>query len=277
VLRDPALISIGICGIGLGLTLPFLRRLLQLTFGAEPPGALPLFTLLPAMLIYGLAVVDGPIAGLFLATLVTFIDGDERHGWLWCGCWLFLSLFFTFGALFLLPVLVGFELLRRRSLRRCALVLLIASALLVGVKLGSGFDWWRAFLKASAMENSEGFLLFVNPRGYLWYRIGAIAEIAVFFTPFLWLLWWRGLELLRRLSADARALSWLGPASLGVLLLSGALKIGEAARICLFILPYLFLPVIAVYRELDEASRARTTYAVVAFGVLMQLFGFYQW
>jgi hypothetical protein len=276
-LREPALISIGISTIGLALTLPYLRRLLVLTFGAEPPGALTLFTLLPAILIYGLAVVDAPIAGLFLATVVTFIDDQKRYSWLWAGFWLFVSLFFTFGALFLLPVLVGFELLRRKRLRRAALALLMAATLLLAVKLVFGFDWLRAFLQASSMENPGGFLLFVNPRGYFWYRLGAVAEIALFFTPFLWLLWWRGRSALRRRSADSATLSWLGLASLAALLLSGALKIGEAARICLFILPYLFLPVAAAYRELDEASRARTVHSVAAFGVLMQLFGFYQW
>jgi hypothetical protein len=55
------------------------------------------------------------------------------------------------------------------------------------------------------------------------------------------------------------------------------MKIGEAARICLFILPYLSLPVVAALRELNDASRFRVAQGVVAWGLFMQLGGFYQW
>jgi hypothetical protein len=72
-------------------------------------------------------------------------------------------------------------------------------------------------------------------------------------------------------------LAWLGPLSLGLVLLSGAMKIGEAARICLFILPYLLLPVVAAWRELRAGDQFRVAQAVFAWGVAMQLFGFYQW
>lgn len=275
-LRHPALISVGVCAIGLGLSLPYLRRLLALYFDEAPPGALTLFALLPAMLIYGLAVVDAPIAGLFTATLVSFVEG-KRRAWLYSGIWLFLSLFFTFGALFLLPVLAGFELWRRRSLEQSLLTFAVAASGLIALRLGFGFDWLQSFLRASAMENQQGFLLLVSPIQYVWYRIGSVAEIAIFFTPFCWVLWARGLRELRERHADAFAVSLLGPLSLGALLLSGALKIGEAARVCLFILPYLFLPVVAAYRRLDQQGRNACAYAVAGWGAVMQLIGFYQW
>lgn len=276
-LREPALISVAIAAITLGLLMPYLRRLLRLSLGEEPPGALLLFALLPALLVYGLAVVDAPIAGLFLATVVHFVDDRRRLHWLWAGCWLFSSLFFTFGALFLLPVLAGFEFVRRKRLTHFALTLLVAALLLVGVKLLFGFDWLQGFFTASAMENDKGFLLLAAPHFYLWYRLGGVAEIAIFFTPFLWLLWRRGWAVLREQSPDAAALAWLGPASLAAMLLAGALKIGEAARACLFILPYLFLPVAAAYQRLPAPDRARVVYAVSAFGAAMQLLGFFQW
>lgn len=276
-LREPAAISVAVAACSLGLTLPYLRRLLVLLLGEEPPGALALFTILPALLVYGLAVVDAPIAGLFLATLVCFLDERRKHSWLAAGCFLFSSLFFTFGALFLPPVLVGFELIRRRRVLRSALVIGLSAALMLAVKALFGFDWLQAFLKAAALENERGFLLLAEPERYLWYRIGSVAEIAVFFTPFLWLLWWRGLSPLRRVSPDGAALAWLGPASLGGVLLAGALKIGEAARICLFILPYLFVPVAASLPALDARARRAVAYSVLGFGVVMQLFGFYQW
>ncbi len=277
VLRAPAVISIAISALTLGISLPALRRLLDLTFGEEPPGALLLYSILPGILIYGLAVIDGPIAGMFLACVVTFVDERRGLSWVRSGLWLFCSLCFTFSALFLLPVLLGFECWRRRRATRSVRAIGLAVVLLGGLRLGFGFDWLAAFLKASAMENASGFLLFAEPKRYVWYRFGAVAEILWFFTPFLCLLLSRGWGALRRRSPDGSALAWLGPATLVCLLLTGVYKIGEAARICLFILPYLSLPVAAALRELDTASRARVAYAVAGYGVFMQLFGFYQW
>lgn len=277
VLRHPAAISVGIAALALALTLPFLRRLLSLTLGDEPEGALALFSILPAMLVYGLATVDAPIAGLFLGALVSFLDERRPLSWLWAICFLFAALFFTFGALFLLPVMVGFELLRRRRVTRSLLVIGSACALLLLLRPLFGFDWLTAFFKTCSMENPRGFMLLAESKRYLWYRLGALAELAVFLTPFLGLLWLRGFRQLAAGHADAFALAWLGPASLAALLLTGALRIGEAARICLFILPYLFLPVVAAFRQLSAASRARVARAVLGYGIVLQLFGFYQW
>jgi hypothetical protein len=277
LLHFPIAISIAVTALALGSTLPYLRRLLVLTFGEELPGALALFTILPGMLIYGLATVDAPIGGLFLGTLVSFVDDSRRRSWLWAGLWLFGSLFFTFGALFLLPVLLGFEAVRRRNVTRSLCVFGLAFGLLVLVKLGLGFDWWRAFWKAAAMENAKGFWLVVDPKRYLWFRLGSVAEIALFFTPFAGLLWWRGRAALMRLSPDGFALAWLGPLSLACMLLAGALKIGEAARVCLFIVPYLCLPAFAAWSELLQRDQDRVAYGVLGFGCLMQLVGFYQW
>ena len=275
--RYPAAISVAVCALGIGLTLPNLRRLLRLSFDDVPPGALALFSIFPALLVYGLATVDGPIAALFLGALTAFVDDSRRFTWLEATLWLFAALFFTFGALFLLPVLVGFELLRRRSVSRSLRVLGLTASLFVLLKLGFGFDWWRAFWKAAAMENAQGFLLFAAPKRYLWYRLGGVAEIALFFSPFMALLWWRGRAALKRESADAWAIAWLGPLSLACMLLAGALKIGEAARVCLFILPYLALPAFSAWQALDERARARVAQALLGYGILLQLFGFYQW
>jgi hypothetical protein len=53
------------------------------------------------------------------------------------------------------------------------------------MKAWLGFDYARSFAVASALENEGGFLLFSNPRGYLWYRLGGALEIALYLTPFL--------------------------------------------------------------------------------------------
>ena len=77
-LGNPGLISIAVTAASLGLALPYWRRLLRLTLGEAPTSALLLYAILPANLIYGLATVDAPIAALFLATVVSFIDEDRR-------------------------------------------------------------------------------------------------------------------------------------------------------------------------------------------------------
>jgi len=277
LMREPALISLAICALSLGLALPYLRRLVRFVFGEEPPGALLLYAILPGILSYGLAVVDAVIASLFLAALVEFVTEESRSSAARSAAFVALSLFFTFGALFLLPVLVGFELWRRRRVTRSVLVI-GGAALLLGALLPlTGFDWLGAFHQASAIENEKGFLLLANPRGYLWYRLGAVAEIMIFFTPFLGWLLVRGMGRLRAVSADGFALACLGPATLALMLLAGAMKIGEAARICLFILPYLLLPALAAFRTLGAGARTRTAYAVLAWGLMQQLVGFYQW
>jgi hypothetical protein len=276
-LRLPVLISIAMCALSLGLALPYLRRGLVLLLGSEPPGALLLYACMPAVMIYGIAVVDALIAALFLATLVEFLDESRKASPYLAALWLTLSLCFTFGALFLVPVLVGFELLRRRRLKRSVTVIGDAVLLLVGIQLAFGFNWLSSFQRASAIENASGFLLLHNPRGYLWYRLGAVAEILIYFTPFLCVLAWRGLGRLRREHPDAFTLAWLGPLVLAGMLLAGMLKIGEAARVCIFIVPYLSLPALVGFRELDDAGRLRTGALVFGWSTLMQLFGFYQW
>jgi hypothetical protein len=276
-LHVPSLISVAVGALSLGLALPYLRRAVVLLLGSEPPGTLLLYACMPAVMIYGIAVVDALIASLFLATLVEFLD-EPKRGSVWRALlWLALSSFFTFGVLFLLPVLVGFELLRRRSAKRSVLVIGGAVLVLLGLWLATGFNWFSSFQRASAIENEAGFLLFANPRGYLWYRLGAVAEILIYFTPFMLVLALRGLGALRREHPDAFTLAWLGPLVLAGMLLAGMLKIGEAARVCIFIVPYLLLPALVAFRQLDAAGRARSAALVLAWSTCMQLFGFYQW
>jgi hypothetical protein len=277
-LKYPIAISIAVGALSLGIGLPYLRRGVVLLLGRDPsPGGLYLYLFMPAVMIYGIAVVDAVIASLFLATLVEFLDEERRASPLLAALWLALSLCFTFAALFLLPVLGGFELLRRRRVARSLMVFGAAALLLWSLWLTTGFDWLESFRRASAIENEKGFLLLANPRGYLWYRLGAVAEILVFFTPFMAVLAYRGLGKLRREHADAFALTWLGPAVLGLMLLAGMLKIGEAARVCIFIVPYLILPAYRTWDDLDRTGRLRTLGLVLGWSTLMQLFGFYHW
>jgi len=281
---DPILISLAVAALSVAISITFWRRLLRLAFGADANASLGglslLFTLVPGVLVYDLAVVDAVIAGVFLAALVLFLEPGRRALALCALCLWFGSLL-TFGFLFLLPVLAGLELLYRRRLwpPRLAAVLAGLVALHGLLYVAFGFNYARAFAVASRLENDGGFLLLANPRGYLWYRLGSVLEIAFFFTPVLLWVGLAGLPSLRARAARLAPLAWLGPATVLLMLLAGVMKVGEAARICLFLIPYLLLPVAAWWTATDvsNADRRRVLHSVFAWGLVMQLFGFYQW
>jgi hypothetical protein len=277
LLRDPGVISIAIAAISLAISLPALNRLIILAFGRESSSGVLLYAILPAILIYGLASVDAVIASLFIQVIVNFIDEEKKESLFLSAFFLALALFFSFGSLFLIPILVGFDLSCRKSIKRSLVILGIAALLLASLIPAAGFNWMKAFLGASTIENEKGFLLFGNPRRYFWYRLGAVAEIMFFFTPFLSLVGWKGIETLKKKSPKFYRLFLLGPATLTVMLLSGAMKIGEAARICMFILPFLMLPVWAEWDDLDKMNRKNIAFAVWIWSTGMQLFGFFEW
>ena len=67
--------------------------------------------------------------------------------------------------------------------------------------------------------------------------------------------------------------------ALGILFLTGAPKKGETARICMFILPFLLIPVIAYIQRANMSNRDKGILLLLVFGqaVLMQLFGIWVW
>jgi hypothetical protein len=72
-------------------------------------------------------------------------------------------------------------------------------------------------------------------------------------------------------------LFWLALGTVAAMLLSGAMKVGEAARICLYLFPYLLLPAVAALDGQGPSAWRRVPALVLGQSLLMQLFGFYQW
>jgi hypothetical protein len=221
-------------------------------------------------------VMDAIFAGLVLAALAEFLGEDRASLWR-CAFWAFAASALSFGVLFLGPVALGLVLWRRNGWARLAAVAALVVVAWGLVYLATGYDQWLAFRTGSQLENTGGFLLLANPRGYLWYRLGAVLEIGFYFTPFLCLLVPRGLRALGREQPEARVLFWLGLGTVAAMLLSGAMKIGEAARICLFLVPFLMLPIAAAWKSLGAPRQRWLLGLVFAQSLLMQLFGFYQW
>jgi hypothetical protein len=281
LLRTPTLISLGVAFLSLALNLSAWRRLMDLAGLPQKnkPSLTLLYTVLPSVMIYYLAVMDAVLAGVLAWALVAFLDEDSRGSSLWLIFWLCLASLLSFGFLFIAPVLAGLVLWRRKGFARLAWSgagLLLTWLLLWKL---SGFNYFRGFRTASFLENEEGFLLFCNPRGYLWYRLGAVLEIAIYLTPFLALQIPSGLRAARTQAPLASHLFWLGTASVLAMLLSGAMKIGEASRICMFLVPYLMLPIAARVSgpKVSDADRLRLTDWVFGMAFVMQVGGFYQW
>lgn len=88
-------------------------------------------------------------------------------------------------SLFILPVLVGFDLIVKRSLKRSVITLESIAIAYLTIYFLTGYDAWHAFRAASLYENPNGFMLFVDPWNYLFTRIEDVAELIFFFGPFL--------------------------------------------------------------------------------------------
>ena len=276
LLVQPWLVSVAVAAIALGLSLWTWDRLLRRVFGEARPEMLFLLGLLPGVQVYYLAVMDAIFAGVMLAAVLAFLEEDAGSAWR-SAFWIWLATALSFGALFLGPVLGGMLLWRRRGWGRAAYILLLFVAAWALVYRLSGYNQWLGFRTASALENPGGFLATANPRGYFWYRIGSVLEISFYFTPFLCVLVPRGLQWLGQRSKEAWVLYWLGVGTVAAILLSGAMKIGEAARLCLFLIPFLLLPVAAVWPHLSRPRQRSLLALVFAQSLLMQLFGFYLW
>jgi hypothetical protein len=276
VFQNPGLISLAVAGIALGLALPAWRRLLELSFGSAPQGSVLLLALLPAFLIYGLACLDAVVAASFLMAWVNFLDeSSPRNFWL-ATLFVFLSALLSFAVLYLVALILVWAFLEARLLRALKILGIVMAALL-SIKFAIGFDWLQSFSLASFLENPQGFRLFSDPAHYFWFRLAIPVEIAFFYTPFMLWMTWRGLQRMPSVAPRFSKLPTLASRTFIVFLASGALKNGEGARVAIFLLPFLLLPAVLAWRELDASSRRLLATGLFAWATLMQLFGFYQW
>lgn len=278
---DPAWMAVLLAAGALALSLWAFHHLLSAAFPAPAfAGYLAfLLSLVPAVQIYYLASLDALLAGLLLAALAAFLSPRPQIHFAATLIFLGTAFFLSFGSLFLLPVLAGFELLHQKSLRRFSLSLLLLVLCYALIYLLTGFNYPRAFFTAAALENPAGFYLFADPASYLFTRLEGAAEIILFLGPFLSWLALRALRQNLRPRSGLVLLSWLGLLTLAGMLLTGAFRTGETARVCLFVYPYLLFPAALHLQTSRPTARDQTLLAVLVFGQswLMQLFGFYFW
>jgi len=272
VFGSPGGVGVALFLLSACLAALLLPRLFRLLGAPELAGfGLAAFFLLPAVQIYYAVSMDALVAGLFLGTVVFFLE-PGRRAWLLALLFLALSFLVTFAALFLPPLLLWWEWRRRRSVRRCLGLLAALALLLLIARFGAGMDYWQVLLIASGRENPDGFRLLSEPLTYVVSRFENVAEILLYLGPLLSLYLWRGL---RRGTGAAAGLARAAVAMLLALFLAGAFHNGETARGCLFAIP-LLLP--AALRAAPEEDLAGLLLPLLfAQGLLMQMFGSYFW
>lgn len=284
----PAIIGLGIAVFSVSLSAWALARLFRVIFplesgapiGGEGCAAL-LFLLLPAVQIYYCATLDAVVAALLLAGVALACEKRTALS----GLCIWAASFLTFGFVWVVPVLAVVEG-RRKTWPRFAATLGIVLAAHLLLYVGFGFNYFAALRTASRLENPHGFRLFFDPIGYAMTRLEDVAEIALFAGPFMLWLNGRGAGILRKNAPHA---FWLWAAaflSLGGLLVTGAYRTGETARACLFVAPFLLLPVFAFFRysegEMEtrrEPNKVKNTLLILVWtqSVLMQVIGDYFW
>jgi len=278
VLRDPALIAVFIMLAATAMSVFFFRKLLLTAIGGETAGYTTfLLVLLPAVQIYYLASIDALIAGLLTGALYYFCFGKGHRSAAAAAGLLSVSFFLTFVSLFILPVLVGFDLSVRRSVKRSAIVLGALAAVYILLFLLTGYNPVESFRTASHFENPEGFMLFADPANYFFTRLEDVAEIIFFFGPFALLLMFRGFGKLR--TRPLIVLTALACTAMAAMFVTGAWRTGETARACLYLYPYLLFPV-AHYLEDTQTSkgqRMQLAALVIIQSIGMQVFGNYHW
>lgn len=245
-----------------------------------------LFVLLPAAQIYALTTLDIVITVAMLGAIYCFTRESQLLAALGTLACVFVASTQTFVFVFILPVLAAFAAIRPAKRRPLVVVLigLLGAYTLLAVVFE--FNYLDSFAAASQQQNPGGFLLFAEPLRYLYTRIEDVAEIALFFTPYLGLLaiagtrvLWRGARGLS--TRDREPLVLFGAAVVSILGLfaGGVYHTGETARGVLFLYPFLLLPVAAALRATNASRARRALLATAVFGqaLLMQLIGDYWW
>lgn len=279
LLGSPALITATIALVAVAISAPALYGLLtQYVQRRTAQYTTLLYLLLPSVQIYYAGVLDALVTAFIIAAVYCFRCRPFLSGTLGATGFLFLASFQTFMFLFAIPVLVGYELLRRRSVHRSMTV--VAGIVVIYGLLYAAFDfnYVRSFFVASAIHHPRGPLILANPAKYVTSRVMGVTEILVFFTPFLtWLLirersvlWeYRDLAVLFGLAV----VTFLGQ------LVVGAFRGGETARAAMYLYPFLMFPLAAYFDAISITRREQFVLAALVFGqtVMMQFVGFYFW
>ncbi|GAA0467248.1 hypothetical protein MUK72_04250 [Halococcus dombrowskii] len=280
-------VSLAVGTLSLALAALLLFRLLETYYPRDVAQFTTfLFVLLPAAQIYALTTLDIVITVAMLGAIYCFTRESRLLAALGTLACVFVASTQTFVFVFVLPVLAAFAAIRPAKRRPFVVVLigLLGTYTLLAVVFD--FNYLDSFAAASQQQNPGGFLLFAEPLRYLYTRIEDVAEIALFFTPYLGLLaiagtrvLWRGARGLSTYDREPLVLFGAAVVSILGLFAGGVYHTGETARGVLFLYPFLLLPVAAALRATNASRARRALLAAAVFGqaLLMQLIGDYWW
>ncbi|MBI5763735.1 MAG: hypothetical protein HZA51_09460 [Planctomycetes bacterium] len=279
LLGDPARIALALATIStvtIAMAVYWVVRRGRPTNDLVPGVVTFVLLLLPAVQIYALASVDAVIAGLIAASIAFFISPRTIPSLIGCALCLFLASTLTFAALFLPPVLLVTEWVNRRRWNRTACVVAVTVILHVCVFCLTGFDYRQGFQTASSLENPNGFRLLNEPISFAVTRIECVAEILVFLGPIALAMITAALQLMDH---TRRAMTLAAGVTLLAMFATGAFHTAETARACLFIVPFLALPMAEWCGRWCVTSKTRWRVVACVFGqsLVMQLLGDFFW
>ena len=263
-----------------GLSLLLLGDIFRTLGSQQAARFVLLFALIPAVNIYTAVSLDGIIAMTAAAVVAGMLRIMTRRnvavGVLLFSAGLVVMNLITFGGSFILLASLMIGLVQKRLGDGLLLNILVGNIVLgvVGLAIlhwGLGYNHIQAFLTASHLENPDGFLGFHAPLTYLMTRLANLTEIALFMSPaaLAFLFQTRGAGQEKNVSLIFQA----GLISLGLMFLAGAFRVGETARACLFIYPFLVLPL----QRLTPAQLNISIWFAGVSTVIMQLIGGYVW
>lgn len=276
ILVKPVLLSVTIAIVSVSLSVFFLYKILLNEFEDEASKyASFLFILIPSVQIYYLATIDAIIAGFLLGALYFFMHPRFFISIIGSVVFIFLASFLTFLFIFILPVIVGFDILVRRNIHRTVFILLCLGIIYIMLYLFFHFNYINSFITAFHLE-SQFFTNFIN---YIFTRLQAIFEIILFFGPFLTVMTIRGIRAMKKKKLHLLIIFAFAMFSLISIFIGGAFERGETARACLFMYPYLIFPVVAYLEESKFSIMEKKALLILVFiqSAFMQMFGNYVW
>jgi hypothetical protein len=281
VFGNPGYITVVITIVSVFLSMLFLYGVLSTEFKDDDLSKYItfLFILIPGIQIYYSASIDALIASFLLGILFFFLHPKSSISITGSAIFIFMASFLTFGFLFILPIIVGFEVLKRRSVWRSGFIILSLGLIYIIIYIIFNFNYINSFIIATILNNPGGFRLLSEPASYIFTRLEGISEIILFFGPFLAVLMIRGIRIMKKTDTHLLTMTWLAVSTLLAMLVTGAFRTGETARICLFIYPYLIFPIASYLGDIRITEKEKAVLLSLVFvqTVLMQTFGTYLW
>lgn len=179
------------------LSMLFLRGIFRREFGGNdlPEYLAFLYVLIPGVEIYYAATLDALVAACLLGVLYFFLHPKAVVSVTGAFVFLFLASFMKFVFLFILPVLAGFEILKKRAPVKTGILILGLVVSYVAMQAFFNYNYLNSFMTVSVIVNPDGFRLFNDPASHVFTGLAGILEIILFFGPFLGLLAIRGMRL----------------------------------------------------------------------------------